>query len=921
VAFANRTGRNVGILLNGGGAVFSPAPGSPFPAQDQPVSVLAGSLNGDGCADLVVLAQGLLTCRGGVNAGAGCSTDRDCKDGGGVCRADRGTIQVFTMNCLTFSLEAGQSIDLGSGHAPRGGALVDFDRDGNLDLAVADFTGGEVLVYAGSGSGTFTSAVTLAGLASPTALAPLNFDPDTGPNVDLAVLGFANNRVDLYRNTSSPGSVSFALASTSPVSPWLRVSAMTLMPADASTGQDLVLLNDTPLAPPVPSPNPRPPRLDVLSGTGLTFRGLPPETLSGPTSATGMVVTDLRQDGLIDLLVLDGPGGTATPLITDLTGAQRERLPVAAGTGPVQAAVGPLTIKAGDYDKDGVADFEDNCPTRYNPPNCPANDPISFPECFVDIPCKNPLKTPLDCGTRDPDNQQCDSDGNGVGDQCQVLDAGACLLTGAACDVDADCGATGGTCECKNVDTDLDLIPDYDPSAKTTDNCPWVANSDQSDTDGNRIGDLCDSSVCDLAITSGICRSGPKKNAVCQVDADCLAPVNDAVVVDATGGSLAFLIGDASGSLRPASWPPVVGLSIPVAAVTGRFSYACTSSIFGLTCRSKPDPAILVAEKGGAGSGDDALRLFTSDGLGAFAPPAAPVSAQIPLQGDPTQLLVAADQNVCPNPWLSSGDLRYHFDNDGRTSVIAAVEPGTSTLGIYLPSNEGPAPPPGHPGPLPLPSPPADATFADLNQDGYLDLVALSSGDGNPATPNVTVFIGLGNGLFFTDPSLNPTDVPDGMRLLATGNVNLSTDSTYPDVVLFDGVAQAPLIMTNVLTDRADIDRSGRVDGYDLALLARAFGAERGENFTIDPDGTLLQNPDLGSSPIYDPTRVVVGSGVLAEGFDLPSTTGTSGALLCDRALEPLSGLYGLPVDLNLDGKVDGTDLALLASKFGRQIP
>ena len=42
---------------------------------------------------------------------------------------------------------------------------------------------------------------------------------------------------------------------------------------------------------------------------------------------------------------------------------------------------------------------------------------------------------------------------------------------------------------------------------------------------------------------------------------------------------------------------------------------------------------------------------------------------------------------------------------------------------------------------------------------------------------------------------------------------------------------------------------------------------------------------------------------------------------VCDHVLRPTSGLYGLPVDINLDGKVDGTDLALIASKFGRQVP
>src|SRR5437867_2254965 len=195
----------------------------------------------------------------------------------------------------------------------------------------------------------------------------------------------------------------------------------------------------------------------------------------------------------------------------------------------------------------------------------------------------------------------------------------------------------------------------------------------------------------------------------------------------------------------------------------------------------------MVAEKGASGSGDDVLKLFLGDGLGGFALSSAPF-AQTLLQGDPTKLLVAPDQKICANPWLLIGDTRYHFDEDTESSVLAVVEPGTQSLGIYIPSNEGPAPPPAFPSPLPLASPPVDATFVDLNQDGLLDLVALSSGDGDPATPNVTIYLGLGSGLFFTDPTINPTDVPDGMTMLATGLVTPSTDFTYPDVVLFDGV-------------------------------------------------------------------------------------------------------------------------------------
>ncbi len=72
---------------------------------------------------------------------------------------------------------------------------------------------------------------------------------------------------------------------------------------------------------------------------------------------------------------------------------------------------------------DGVPDVIDNCPNHYNP-------------------------------------TQADSNGNGVGDACEVL-----------------------------VDTDADTIPDVQ------DNCPTVANTSQTDTDGDGVGDACDNCI------------------------------------------------------------------------------------------------------------------------------------------------------------------------------------------------------------------------------------------------------------------------------------------------------------------------------------------------------------------------------------------------------------------------------------------
>jgi hypothetical protein len=60
---------------------------------------------------------------------------------------------------------------------------------------------------------------------------------------------------------------------------------------------------------------------------------------------------------------------------------------------------------------------------------------------------------------------------------------------------------------------------------------------------------------------------------------------------------------------------------------------------------------------------------------------------------------------------------------------------------------------------------------------------------------------------------------------------------------------------------------------------------------------------------------VLVGTGTPVPGEDLPDSSG-----FCDPATRLTSPRYGLPVDVNLDGIVDGQDLALLAGLFGQTL-
>ena len=89
-----------------------------------------------------------------------------------------------------------------------------------------------------------------------------------------------------------------------------------------------------------------------------------------------------------------------------------------------------------DSDQDGIPDVKDNCAKTYNP-------------------------------------DQTDSDFNGVGDSCDSAQYG---------DKQAKSGA-----QYEESDSDKDGVPDI------KDNCPKTYNPDQTDSNGNGIGDACDS--------------------------------------------------------------------------------------------------------------------------------------------------------------------------------------------------------------------------------------------------------------------------------------------------------------------------------------------------------------------------------------------------------------------------------------------
>lgn len=159
-----------------------------------PIAAFIGDIDGDGLPDLVV-----------ANTGSA-------------------SYSIFRNTSTSGTISFAAKVDItGAGTNPYDVTIGDIDGDGKADLVVANYAANGISVYRNTGVvGTiaFAAKVDYSTVDSPTSVSLNDLDGDG--KLDIAVAGFLNtNTASLFRNTSTPGTVSLAsrIALTTGVEP------------------------------------------------------------------------------------------------------------------------------------------------------------------------------------------------------------------------------------------------------------------------------------------------------------------------------------------------------------------------------------------------------------------------------------------------------------------------------------------------------------------------------------------------------------------------------------------------------------------------------------------------------------------------------------------------------------------------------
>ena len=352
-------GQTVSVLLGNGDGTFQPA--VDYTVQGSPVSVAVADFNGDGKLDLAVAnfsGYGILSILLGNGDGTfqpqieiSVSIDPDAVAAGDL----NGDGMPDLIVAGTYVAPGGNTVFvlLGNGDGtfqpPTGYpaeadafalALADFNRDGHLDVAVADASGGRgnpatpgITILLGKGDGSLEPAGTYVSFGNNQSLAVADFDHDG--KLDLAT--GTGEAVDVLRGN---GKGHFQEANSYAAGRY--PSSITVADFDQDGALDVAVANNA--------------GASVFKGNGDgTFQPAVSHTVPG--GAVFIAGVDLNHDGKPDLAMANYGDSAVTIMLGNGDGTFQAPVTYPVGAGPETLVVGDFN---GDHNLDiAVTGFDD----------------------------------------------------------------------------------------------------------------------------------------------------------------------------------------------------------------------------------------------------------------------------------------------------------------------------------------------------------------------------------------------------------------------------------------------------------------------------------------------------------------------------------------------------------------------------------
>ncbi len=351
---------------------------------------------------------------------------------------------------------------------------ADVDGDGDVDALVASALDDTIAWYENSdGAGTF-GPEQLISTTSVSAQCVAAADLDGDGDADVLAASHVDDTIAWFENLDGSGAFGLErLISTAEVGPFFVVAA----DMDGDGDVNALLGFQTGVA-----------WYENLDGAG-NFG--PARAISIPHIARGVVAANVDLDGDMDALAASGGNGRITwyensfgdastwsahTITTDAAGAVSVFAADVDGDGDpdaLSASNGDDTIAWYRNGWDGLGDACDNCPRVENPEQVDGDGDGAGDACDV-------CPTQFDPG-------QDDGDEDGVGDVCDNCSA----FNPDQLDSDGD--DLADACDVCPLDVDPEQDdPDDDGVGTVCDGCPQDPNPEQSDADGDMVPDACD---------------------------------------------------------------------------------------------------------------------------------------------------------------------------------------------------------------------------------------------------------------------------------------------------------------------------------------------------------------------------------------------------------------------------------------------